>query len=259
MISDSRCANSFRLGMVVALPGEAKAMLGRRQWAVQGDLAQCRTSGPAYGNALWVRCGMGPERAARAAAFLIEQGVTHIGIAGVSGGLDPALRSGRLVLAREIIDEAGKRWPVDPTLHQALSACLGSETHSGRILTTSAPLLTTAQKTLWFERTKALAVDMESAAVAHMASAAGLPFFALRAVCDEAARSVPATLFDLVDDLGRPRPVKLIGSLLRQPSLVPVLMRMQGDFGRALRALRYGWQGCRRLNLVHFDEGEKLV
>lgn len=256
MISDSLRTDSFRAGMVVALPGEAKAMLGRRQWSRHGDLDLCRSEGPVHGDTLWVRCGMGPERAAKAAAFLIEQGVTHLGIAGVSGGLDPDLSSGRLVLASEVIDEGGKRWPVDLSLHQALNACFGRGICSGAILTTAAPLLTTAQKALWFERCKALAVDMESAAVARVAAASGRPFFAIRAICDEATRSVPAALFEMVDELGRPRPVKLIGSLLRQPSLVPVLIRMQGDFGRALQALRYGWQMCCRLNPEYFDEGE---
>ncbi|MGE4544841.1 MAG: hypothetical protein AB7D06_12110 [Pedobacter sp.] len=259
MISGCQQNTSFRPGMVVALPSEAKAMLGRRRWLMHGDLAQCTCGGPEDVKILWVRCGMGPEKAARAAALLIEQGVTHLGIAGVSGGLDPDLGSGQLVLASEVVDEDGKSWPVDPSFQRTLTACFGREIRSGSILTTAEPLLNVAQKKLWFERTKALAVDMESAAVAQMASAAGLPFFALRAICDEATRSVPAALFDLVDDLGRPRLLKLIGSLLMQPSLLPVLIRMQGDFSRALRALRYGWQVCCRLKPGHFDEGEEQV
>ena len=249
--------NSFRLGMVVALPGEAKAMLGRCQWSSHGELELYSSGGLASGNTLWVRCGMGPERAAKAGAYLIEHGVTHLGIAGVSGGLDPDLRSGQLVLASEVVDEDGNRWPVDPSFHRALTACFGSEIRTGGILTTASPLLTSAQKALRFERCKALAVDMESAAVARVAASSGRPFFAIRAICDEANRSVPAALFDLVDELGRPRLLKLIGSLLHQPTLLPVLMRMQADFDRALRALRCGWQVCCRLNPVHYEEGEE--
>ncbi len=255
------CQNnpSIRLGMVVALPSEARAMLGKRQWLHSGDLAQCSCGGSEDVNILWVRCGVGTEKASRAAAFLVEQGVTHLGIAGVSGGLDPDLGSGQLVLASEIVDEGGKRWQVAPAFKRIMTACFGRKIRNGSILTTAAPLLTDVQKKLWFERTKALAVDMESAAVAQVASAAGLPFFALRAICDEAARSVPAALFDLVDDMGRPRPIKLIGSLIKQPSLIPVLMRMQGDFSRALRALRYGWQVCCHLKPVDFNGGEEQV
>ena len=247
----------FQLGMVVALPAEAKAMLGRRRWSRYSDVELCTSAGPAGGNTLWVRCGMGADRAAGAAAFMLEQGVTHLGIAGVSGGLDTDLSSGQLVLASEVIDEGGKRWPVDPWICRALTSSFGDKVHHGPILTTAAPLLNSAQKTLWFDRSNALAVDMESAAVASVAVAADRPFFAMRAICDEAARSVPAALYGMVDDLGRPRPAKLMKSLILEPSIIPAMVRMQGDFGRALRALRYGWQVCCRLNPVYFDEGEE--
>ncbi len=256
MNPDFRHNTTFRLGMVVALPSEARAMLGRRRWSRHGELALCSSAGPTGDNTLWVRCGMGFERAAEAAAFLIGQGVTHLGVAGVSGGLAPDLTSGQLVLASEVADEDDKRWPVDPSLYRALACCLGSEVRCGSILTTAAPLLTVAQKAHQFEQGKALAVDMESAAVASVAAACGKPFFAIRAICDESMRSVPAALFDLVDDLGRPRLARLVALLFHKPSLIPALLRMQGDFGRALRALRGGWLKCCCLNSKHFDAGE---
>lgn len=256
-LQDKR-SGTFRPGMVVALPGEAKAMLGRFRWQRQGEFDVCTTVGLFGADTLWVRCGMGPKRAARAAAFLIDQGVTHVGIAGVSGALAPELESGQLLLASEVADENGQRWTVDTGLHQALMDCLGSEVRSGRTLATAAPLLTVEQKIFWRERRKALAVDMESAAVARVASEAGRLFFVLRAICDEAAWPVPAALFDLVDDLGQPRPLHIAWTLLCRPSLVPELLHMQRDFGRALCALRNGWQACCRLHSL-YDEREIRV
>ncbi|ABA89318.1 nucleoside phosphorylase [Syntrophotalea carbinolica DSM 2380] len=258
MISSDKRSGIFRPGMVVALPGEAKAMLGRFRWQRQGEFDVGTAVGLFGADTLWVRCGMGSERAARAAAFLIERGVTHVGIAGVSGALAPELQSGQLVLASEVVDEHGQRWTVDTALHKMLMDCLGSEVRSGRTLTTAAPLLNVEQKIFWRERRKALAVDMESAAVARVASEAGRLFFVLRAICDEAARPVSAALFDLVDEFGRPRPLRLVRTLCCQPSLVPELLHMQRDFGRALGALRNGWQACGRLHSL-YDERERRV
>jgi hypothetical protein len=56
-----------------------------------------------------------------------------------------------------------------------------------------------------FDRTKALAVDMETAAVARAANQSGLPFFAFRIICDPANVSVPEALFRCVDEKGKPR------------------------------------------------------
>jgi len=253
MVPDYQRNASFRLGMVVALPAEAQAMLGRRSWTRLGDLAVCTARGPAGIETLWVRCGVGCERSAKAAAYLIEQGVTHLGIAGVSGGLAPELVSGDLVLASEVVDAGGQCWKADSVWQTALIGTLGDQFHTGRILTTAGALLAVEQKAFWYERSGALAVDMESAAVARLAAAAGKPFFVLRAVCDSAARTVPELLFALVDDFGRPRVGKLMATLVRHPFCVPALLNMQKDFGRALRGLARGWQALCALHAIGSD------
>lgn len=242
-----------RPGMVVALPAEARALLGKGRWLQHGDLAVREAPGFPAGQALWVRCGIGPRRAEKAASFLIEKGVTHLGIAGVSGGLSTDLDSGQLVVATEVVDTDGRSWPVSEELTALLSTRLGELGRPGATLTSGEPLLSVGQKAHWQRRSRALAVDMESAAVARVAASAGRPFFVLRAICDDACRSVPAALFDLVDDSGRPRVVKLLTTLTRQPSLLAPLLRMQGDFSRALTALRHGWQICRRSHPMPMD------
>lgn len=233
-----------RLGMVVALPAEARAVLGRQRWQQQGEMAVCRSFGPAGRETLWVRSGLGPERAARAASWLLAEGADALGILGVSGGLAPELASGRLVLADSVTDADGQRWAVPADFAGPLRATLtraGLAVRCGRVLTTAAPLLDPSEKAAWLRRSGALAVDMESAAVAGAASRAGRPFFMLRAICDSASRRVPAELMQWVDGQGRTKPLVVVKNLFCRPALIADLWRMQADFASALRGLRQGW------------------
>lgn len=241
-------STDFLAGMVVALPAEARAMLGRCRWTRQGEFHVTRAPGLGGADAVWVRSGLGAERAAAAAALLLEQGVTHLGVAGVSGGLAPDMASGQLVLASEVMDETGRRWPADRPLLADLAAGYGGGIRVGPVLTAEAPVLTAAAKARRYASLQALAVDMESAAVAKAAAAAGRPFFALRAICDSASCTVPESLFDLVDEAGRPRFVRLAATLARHPALLADLWRMQRDFGHALRALRMVFRNQQRIS-----------
>ena len=88
-----------------------------------------------------------------------------------------------------------------------------------------------------FTASGAAAVDMESLALARAASAAGLPFLALRAVADPAQRGLPsAALAPLTSD-GRPQPHLVAGRLALRPWELPALMRLASDARRAERSL----------------------
>jgi adenosylhomocysteine nucleosidase len=101
-----------------------------------------------------------------------------------------------------------------------------------------APLLTASAKTSAHHHHAALAVDMESAAVAAVARARGLPFVCVRAIVDEVNDTVPLALHDSVDAWGRPRPLGLIAALCRHPSVLADLPRLYSRMQRATRALR---------------------
>lgn len=251
-----------RLGMVVALPAEARAVLGRQRWQPCGEMAVCRSLQAGGREILWVRSGLGSERALRAASWLLAEGVDALGILGVSGGLSPDLVPGQLVLADSVADADGKCWPVPADFGERLRELLTRAGHAvryGSVLTSPAPLLTATEKAAWFQRSGALAVDMESAAVACAANRAGRPFFALRAICDSASRRVPAELSQWVDGQGRPRLPTLLKDLIRRPALIADLWRMQGDFACALRALEQGWHALATYltGREEYGEGDK--
>ncbi len=233
-----------KLGLVVALPAEARALAGG-PWRMTDGRPVCRVASAGGGELIWVRSGIGYERAREAARWLVEQGVAALGVLGVSGGLASGLRSGLLVVAEEVLNDVeggpGKSLccPKGDDLLSTLRQD-GLEAVGGPIVTVAEPVLEPEKKILLGRQNGALAVDMESAAVARVAAEAGLGLFALRAICDTADRQVPRALFDMVDDAGGVRIGALLASLLRRPQLLIDLIAMQRDFSRALKALERG-------------------
>ena len=86
------------IGLVIAFPAEARALFGRGSWQrregrVFRHLNLNRDTG-----LLIVRSGLGRVAASNAAAWLVKKGVAALSVLGVSGGLDPSLASGDVVL-----------------------------------------------------------------------------------------------------------------------------------------------------------------
>ena len=236
------------IGLVVALPAEARALIGRGRWQrTEGHLFR-RSRLNNRTHLIVVRSGLGMENASLASQWLIAEGVVALGVSGVSGGLDPNLEPGDLVLADSIIQENGDTcrqiWKGDSKFLEISYAALiakGIPAYWGPIITVQKAVLSARDKQALFTKTSALAADMESAAVATVANNAGLPFFALRTVCDAATRSIPKEIFDCLNQAGRIRLFHLFRMLLLRPPLVSDLLRMKRDFALGLATLGHAW------------------
>jgi len=192
------------------------------------------------GAALWLS-GMGPIAARRAAQGLADAGATALAVFGVAGALDGRLRNGSLFCPEQIVDERGCAYRADAPWRARLQQRLADTQlplHTGgSLLSVQDPLLTTADKLAAQQRHAALAVDMESGAVAEVAGERGLPFIVLRAIVDEVEDTIPAALNNSVDAWGRPRPLALITALCRHPSVLSDLPRLYSRMQRATQAL----------------------
>jgi len=236
------------LGLVVALPAEARAVLGRDGWEKFPGGEGKRVALPGGIGLICACSGVGITNAYVASKRLIGEGVSGLANIGVSGGLDPRMKTGDLIVAERILED-GKEdpsgcWSQDSRITEFAHEVLISKkisVHCGDILTVTQAVLTVEQKKSLYEKTRASAVDMESAGVARAAKEANIPFFSIRAVCDEATRSVSSDLFNLIDGDGEVKRGTLVQQVLRKPSLVIDLFRMGRDFSRALNALRRGW------------------
>ena len=187
---------------------------------------------------LMVRAAAGrPEEAEAAARAMVAHGASGLVSFGIAGGLDPSLGAGVVVIASSVIGPEGDALPAHEPWVESLMQIDGTF-DSGAIVGSDEPVMTVSDKRRLFRRYGALAVDMESHAVAAVARDSGLPFVALRAIGDPAGRPVPrAALAGLMPD-GRTRALPVLAGLLRRPRDFAGIWRLARETDRALSALR---------------------
>jgi len=240
------------IGFVLAMQAEARAMLGRGRWkgkrSIKGEARPCvsRIKDPDGRELITTLCGVGPDRVAEGTGLLLDEGVNFLIGAGISGGLSPDLKAGDLVLAGKVIDENGAEYEASREALGLASKILTAKSFSvrqGPVISTKTPLFNGSAKKKCYEKTGALAVDMESAGMASVASRNGRPFFIMRAVCDEAEEAVSADLYACLDEnSGAVRPGQLLGSCLKRPAMVREVMRLRRPYNLAITNLGRGWK-----------------
>ena len=182
--------------------------------------------------------GASTARARAAAERLAAAGATGLLSFGVAGGLTPELPPGSLVLAEAVVEDGEPR-AASAGWHAAVLAVAGPglALRAGTLAGSDRPLTSAADKARLHRTSGALAVDMESHAVAAVAAARGLPFLALRAVADPADRSIPAAALGAIGPDGRSRLGPVLAGLARRPWELPALLALNDAFRQALGAL----------------------
>jgi adenosylhomocysteine nucleosidase len=152
--------------------------------------------------------------------------------AGFSGAIVPGLKVGDLILASEVGAADGGRWPTAWPPGP-------SSFRRGRLLTVSSLVGRPEEKRRLGERTGAVAVDMETAAVARRCTEAGVPFGALRVISDDVDTLLSESLLAVLAG-GRVRVAALAAAVLRRPALLAELMRLGAHTRLAARRLAAG-------------------
>ena len=201
----------MRIGVVVGLAAEAR-IARRLGWpiAIGGGTAG------------------GAEAAANA---LVRQGCAGLISFGLAGGLDATLRPGALIVPAAVI-AGGKRYTADPIL----SCMLGGATPH-LLLGADAIVASVEDKCRQREQTGAAAVDLESGAVARVASTHSIPFAVLRAICDAADSSLPHAALVALDTHGGIRAWRVLASIAARPMQLPALLALAADAAAARRSL----------------------
>lgn len=186
--------------------------------------------------ALWLS-GMGAQAAQTAAQGLHQRGVTGLISFGVAGALDDHLNPGDLVLPDAI--QANERLPVDCAWRDRLQQRLPAEITvvNGLLADSAIPLTGETAKRSLAQATGAIAVDMESAAVAQVAASAGIPFIAVRAIIDPVRFSPPEALLGAVYPDGGVNPLRLMALLLNRSVNVGTLLQMGAGMRKARKTL----------------------
>jgi adenosylhomocysteine nucleosidase len=189
---------AFDLGVVVGLAAEAR--IARR-----------------LGHPVAIGGG-GPAGAEAAARRLLADGATALLSFGLCGGLDPALRPGALLIPEAVLDGSTRH-----AASVAIAARFGGATPH-LLMGGAVVAATAAEKRLLREATGAAAIDLESGVVARAAAAAGLPFAALRAVCDPADQDLPPAALVALDANGAIGFFRVLAALAAHPAQLPALL-----------------------------------
>jgi adenosylhomocysteine nucleosidase len=198
-----------KLGLVCGLASEKKA-LGEAGRAARLSGAEAR-------------------RAETMARILADEGAEMLVSIGLAGALSPALRPGDLVLPSAVIDEQGARLE---------AASLPDECQSGDLLGADHIIDGPAAKSRLLSATGAVAVDMESHAVARVAAGRGIRFVIIRAIADPATQALPPTALGAVGPDGEVKTWTTVARLLRRPQDLPDLVRLGRQAAQGLQTLR---------------------
>ncbi len=164
---------------------------------------------------LVVCTGIGTASAAATLKFMLSvEQPSQVISAGFAGGLDPALTLGAIVVATNY------------SASDFLPICAPHGVRFGALTTQPIALETAAQKARVAQETGAIAVDMETAAIAEACRDASVPLLSARAISDTADHALPVPLAHWFDrKRQRPRPFALAAFLAVHPARLPGFVR----------------------------------
>jgi len=154
--------------------------------------------------------------------------------AGFGGGLQEYVEDGDIVVGTEILElrrDQGDAITWDSTYKPLRPTRIHSDNgaeirvHYGKIMTTDEMVLRAANKARIGKATGALAVDMETSAVAAVCGARKTDFLAVRCITDNVSEDLPDEFNDFFV-LGQLRPDRVFSSCARDPRVVGDLARL---------------------------------
>ncbi len=178
--------------------------------------------------------GLGFANARAATQALID---THtprwILSCGFSGGLIPELKIGHIVLANGIVDTHGQEMAVDLKMNENRKGGL----FIGRYVVADEMVRTIEEKMQLAEKYNAIAVDMESLAVAQACREAKLPFMTVRAVSDDLSEDLPKEIHSVINSSGSARLGATVGALWKRPGSAKDMWHLRENALRAANSL----------------------
>ena len=183
--------------------------------------------------------GAGAGNARKAAELAVSKGATKLMSWGCAAALSPDLKMGDLVLADSLLNSDGTEIPVNATWHQHAKTILDSElaAYKGALFNSDTLVSTAEEKQDIFTKTGAIALDMESRAIAEVAQHYALPFLAIRAIADPSTMDLPNAVLKALNENGEVEITKIIASLVFNPKEIPHLIQLGQYFQLAKKTL----------------------
>ncbi|MCH7688438.1 MAG: 5'-methylthioadenosine nucleosidase [Planctomycetes bacterium] len=207
------------IGIVCALPIELGAFLDRCERVRKYSGGDFVFRGGFYNRIriAVVQSGMGFPKARKATQALIDAHTPNwILSAGFAGALLPGMKIGDIVMADSIVDEHNHELSVDLRMPADPEKGL----HVGRIVTADNMVRLISEKQMLAKKHHAIAVEMESLAVAQVCRDTKTRFLAVRAISDDLSVDLPPEVLSVVGSTGTMRLGAAIGSFWKRPGSV---------------------------------------
>jgi len=184
--------------------------------------------------------GTGAKNAQSAAKLLIETGATGLISWGCAAALIPELNSGDLILPKQLVSHQQQILQVNERWLKQLQNTLKPEIESyeGQLAESLEMVTTQAAKQQLQQQTTAIAVDMESVAMAEVATKNNLPFLVIRTIADTVFMDLPQAISYALDEQGQVQLSRLLFFILTHPQEIPALIKLGLHFNKAQNKLK---------------------
>jgi len=219
-------------GILVALPEELNTLTKLK--VKQGECIAVTD------NIIIILSGAGPTKAHQAAQELVLQGAQQLISWGCAGALDPRLKAGDLIIPQTILTADNNQIMTHTEWSKQIIKRLPEKIkyYTGTLLESDSIIDSATSKNKSFQKTQAIAVDMESAALARVAQQKQLPCLALRSIVDPANLDLPHAINHAMTGSGLISIPKLMLYLCTHLNEVPRLIKLGLNFNTASRTLK---------------------
>lgn len=219
----------MKIVIITAMPEESAAVLKgakQRRKSLLSGRKRYQTSIDGH-DILLVEAGMGMLNAGWAATALAAEQPDLMISAGFGGAVLPGLSVGDAVLAEQLL-----QWNGD-TFETVAAGFYGRNAAAGTLSLACGAFISC--DVIQDKRSLAAllpagaanpVLEMESAAIARVAAAHGIPFLGLRTISDPWDEELDFTIDEFCDNSMRIRPAKVLATILRRPRIIPQLIRL---------------------------------
>ena len=220
-------------GIVVALPEELTTLTSKK--IVKGGFLFITD------NVLVVCSGAGSVNASAAAELLVTEGATRLISWGCAAALVQTLKPGDFILADKLIDVDNKELMIDVIWHNHVKASLEAllTVNTGCLAHSNGIVSSINEKKQIHSKTGAVALDMESMAIAKVAFIHRMPVLAIRVIADPVSMNLPRAINHALNAQGEVVITKLLLFIMLRPSEIPGLIKLGLHFSAAKKTLKF--------------------
>jgi len=222
-------------GIVVALPEELTTLTSKKI-----DKGCCLFIADKL---LVAYSGAGPVNSQSAAELLVAKGATRLISWGCAAALSASLKPGDLILADKLMDAEGGRdakFCVSTDWHSHAKNSLATfvVVHTGCLAESISIVSSSKDKKQLHSITGAVALDMESIAIARVAMQHTLVFLSIRVIADPVNMNLPLAINHSLNGRGEIVLGKLLLFLFLHPAELPGLIKLGLYFHAAKKTLK---------------------